>query len=113
MKKTMLLLALCALVFTACESEFGEYPIAGKSYKTAADEDGDYIIYKFASSGKLYTDYYYDGEYEFGVVDYWWMEGDSIFAESEKEREDKIKTGCYHGNYIHMNWRNAYLINTR
>lgn len=104
MKKIMLLLALCAM-FVGCEDKNGvsysDYPVAGKSFKHLdEDGDGDYTIYRFSKNGRLYKDYYYDDKREFGVVNYWWMEGDSVFAESGKERKDKIFRGCYYGDFI-------------
>ena len=113
MKKTMLLLALCAM-FVGCEDKNGvaysDYPIAGKSYKTEG-VGSYYDIYVFAINGTCKADGYIDDRFIGSISDYWyWMEGDSIFIDVEPKRNFKYKRGCYHTTYITIDNQKASMV---
>ena len=98
-------LTLLAAVCVGCKDKNGvsysDYPVAGKSYKYVLLPEF-YYIYVFADNGICRIDLYEDYKLSSSDVYYWyyWMEGDSIFMDTERARKDKVKKMKYHSSYI-------------
>lgn len=121
MKKTMLLLALCAML-VGCEDkgiDYTSFPICGHEYREA--EDYAYHYYEFYSDGRCYRSLLDDLGHHITLVDryYYYMVGDSIFLyhtfSTDKPTGGYIRwnpsyRGCYHGDYIVIGEEKAYMV---
>ena len=106
MKKFLFLLAFMPLVLGGCEDKNGikyaDYPIAGKSYKHIVGSESKYYdIYVFSKNGRCRADGYINYKFIGSIDDYrYWMEGDSVFIDTEQKRYYKFIRMKYHQNYL-------------
>lgn len=115
MRKYILLFTLLiSLSFSSCKDEneifYMDYPLAGNSYRPLRPK-GCHNRYFFSKTGTCVVDHYIDDTY-IGNIDnyYYWMQGDSIFFDTDHKRDDKILKGYYYKiDFITIEDKNFWL----